>query len=666
MATGENNQAFLKITDMTRLMGLSLLALHSYYFAYSWLLELGLTHWALDLLLIKCRHTGLFERAYYSKGLCLILLSISLLGTKARKQPGYTFTKGALWLLLGLAMYWGSSLFLLGAQPNYYLYLATTLLGFLVFLVGGTQLSRILHQQFNWDHPFNDENETFPQFETRLMNPYSINLPAEYRWKNRMRSSWINIINPFRALLVLGTPGSGKSYFVIRHVITQHLEKGFTMLLYDFKYDDLTKIAYYTHQQTSKKKTLTGAPPKPSFYVINFEDLSHSHRCNPFEVARMKDRSDVDELARTLLCALNRDWIKRQGEYFVESAISLVTGVIWFLKSYEQGRYCTLPHVIELLQTDYERLFSILRLAPENETILSMFINAYLNGAMEQLEGQVSSAKVSLGRLSSPRLYYVLSGNDFSLDLNNPEEPKILCLGSNPQKSQIYGAVLSLYINQVVKLINQPGKLPCSMVFDEFPTIFLNEMSTLIATARSNKVATTLGIQDFTQLRKDYGREQADVLMNLAGSVIAGQVNGDTAKLLSERIGKILQLRPSFSVNSSDTSHSFSRQLDYAVPVSKIATLSSGEFVGIVADDAKCPIPKKAFHARIVNDHKALEKEQQAYQAFPLIRKVTPEMVQENYTLIRRQTRELVDSCMERLYQDPALRHLLVNKAPHE
>jgi hypothetical protein len=289
-------------------------------------------------------------------------------------------------------------------------------------------------------------------------------------------------------------------------------------------------------------------------------------------------------------------------------------------------------------------------------------VNAYLNDVMEQLEGQIASAKVAMARLSSPQLYYVLSGNDFSLDINNPDEPKIVCMGNNPQKIQIYGAVLSLYVTRLVKLVNKKGKQKSSLIFDEFPTIYLNHMDSLIATARSNKVATCLGIQDFSQLRKDYGREQADVIMNITGNIVSGQVTGDTAKQLSERFGKIMQDRESFSINASDTSISRSKQLESAVPPSKISGLSSGEFVGMVADDPDCKIELKTFHCEIINDHEALKKEQDSYKDIEVIRKQDNTMVQRNYLQIKQDVQDIIQSEMDRLLNDPGLTHLVVRK----
>ena len=518
-------------------------------------------------------------------------------------------------------------------------------------------MSRVIQTKFNSKDIFNKENETFPQEERLLQNEFSINLPAKYHLKNKVRKSWINIINPFRALLVLGSPGSGKSYFVIRHVITQHISKGFAMFVYDFKYDDLSRIVYNTWL-----KYKHSYPIVPKFYVINFEDLSCSHRCNPLDHTTMTDITDAAEAARTILMGLNREWIKRQGDFFVESPINFLTAIIWFLRKFRDGEFCTLPHVIELMQTDYDNLFTVLRTEKEVEVLINPFITAYLNDAMEQLEGQIASAKIAMARLSSPQLYYVLSGNDFTLDINNPKEPKIICMGNNPQKIQIYGAVLSLYISRLVKIVNKKGKQKSSLIFDEFPTIYLNNMDSLIATARSNKVATTLAVQDFSQLRKDYGKEQADVIMNISGNIISGQVTGDTAKQLSERFGKIMQDRASYSINRTDTSVSHSKQLETAIPPSKISALSSGEFVGMVADDPDQKIELKTFHSSIINDHAALKTEQEAYKEIPVVRKLDNSIIQRNYLQIKQEVQDLVQAEIERVLGEPGLQHLVIKK----
>lgn len=652
MNTGENEQGLRKITDMTRLMSIVVLGLHFYFYCYQVFKEWELTANISDKLLINIQHTGLFSSFNNSKLIALVLLIISLFGARGKKDEKLNHKIAFANIITGLLIYFLSYFSLhvpATLETRALTYMLVTVTGYILVLTGANLISRVIRQKLNNKDIFNKENETFPQEERLLQNEYSINLPAQYHLKGKIRKSWINIINPFRSVLVLGSPGAGKSYFVIRHVITQHIKKGFSMFVYDFKFDDLSVITYNHYL---KCRHLYPVPP--AFYVINFEDLSRTHRCNPLDKENMLDITDASESARTILMGLNREWIKRQGDFFVESPINFLTAIIWFLRRYNDGEFCTLPHVIELMQVDYDKLFTILRTEKEIEALINPFVSAYMNDVMEQLEGQIAAAKVAMARLSSPQLYYVLSGNDFTLDINNPDEPKIVCMGNNPQKIQMYGAVLSLYISRLIKTVNKKGKMKSSLVFDEFPTIYLNNMDSLIATARSNKVATILGVQDFSQLKKDYGKDQADVIMNITGNIVSGQVTGETAKQLSERFGKIMQDRTSLSINRTDTSISKSKQLDSAVPPSKISSLSSGEFVGMVADDPDNKIDLKTFHCSILNDHESLKREQNSYKSVPVVREVTPLIIQMNYEQIKQEMEDLVNAEMERIMTDPA------------
>lgn len=657
--SGENQQALVKILDMTRFIAITILVLHYYYYLYGAFREWGLVHEVSDRLMKNIQNTRLFSSFVKSKLIALGFLAISLVGARGKKDEKLGYKAAFAYIISGLFVYFISYLTLLlpfSLTALAWIYILVTSGGFLLMLSGGTLLSRIIKDRLD-DDIFNKEQETFPQEERLLENEYSVNLRARYRLRNRVRNSWVNVVNPFRGLLVIGTPGAGKSYFVIRHVITQHIRKGFTMFIYDFKFDDLSRIAYNTWLNN---RHVFSKPPE--FYYINFDDLNRTHRCNALDPSAMLDITDASESARTILLGLNREWIKKQGDFFIESPINFLTAIIWYLRRYNDGQFCTLPHVIELMQVDYDSLFTLLRTEKEIEVLINPFINAYLNDVMEQLEGQIASAKVAMARLASPQLYYVLSGSDFTLDLNNPDDPKIICMGNNPQKIQTYGAVLSLYVNRLVKLVNQKGKMKSSLILDEFPTIYLNGIDSLIATARSNKVSTCLGIQDFSQLRKDYGREQADVIVNITGNIISGQVVGDTARSLSERFGKIMQDRLSYSINSGDTSISKSKQLESALPPSKIASLSSGEFVGMVADNPTQKIDLKVFNCEIINDHDALKAEENAYKPIPEVRSVTPAMVQRNFMQIRQDIQDIINSEMERLMNDPATRHLVIRK----
>jgi hypothetical protein len=541
------------------------------------------------------------------------------------------------------------------------LYTATLVGGFFSLLASGLWISRLLKNNLLED-VFNTENESFMQ-ETRLMeNEYSVNLPTKFWYRGKTYNGFINLVNIFRATMILGTPGSGKSYAIVNQFIKQTIEKSYALYIYDFKFDDLSVIAY---NHLLKYRHRYKVPPK--FYVINFDNPRKSHRCNPLAPELMTDISDAYESSYTIMLNLNKSWVQKQGDFFVESPIVLFTAIIWFLKIYEDGKYCTFPHAIELLNKRYEDVFTILTSYPDLENYLSPFIDAWKGGASEQLQGQIASAKIPLSRLISPQLYWVMSGSDFTLDINNPKEPKVLCVGNNPDRISIYGAALGLYNSRIVKLINKKKQLKSCVIIDELPTIFFKGLDNLIATARSNKVAVVLGFQDFSQLKRDYGDKEAAVIMSTVGNVFSGQVVGETAKTLSERFGKILQKRESMSINRNDTSTSINTQLDSLIPASKISTLSQGMFVGAVADNFGETIEQKIFHAQIVVDNEAVQKETAAYQPIPEISSFLDEngndtmeqQIQANYRQIKQDIMELVENELIRIENDPALKHLL-------
>jgi len=648
MNTGEDIQSLRKIIDFTRLISIFIISIHFYLCCYLAFKQWGWTAAITDRIILNISKTGLFNDLLMPKLATLLFLVISLFGVKGKKDEKIRVGEIVTYLIAGLLLYFISVIwFYLRWEPSIIAiaYIGTTSLGYLLILTGGGLLSKLIIDKLKKDI-FNTENETFPQEERLLENEFSINLPAKYNLKDKIRDSWINIINPFRGLLIAGTPGAGKTYFVIRHIINQHLKKGFSMFIYDFKFDDLSKIAYNGLLRYQANYKI-----RPKFYVINFDDLNRTHRCNPLDPQSMDDITDATEASRTIMMGLNRDWIKKQGDFFVESPINFLTAIIWYLRKYQNGKYCTLPHVIELMQADYDPLFAVLQEEEEIKVLINPFISALQNKAKEQLEGQIASAKIGLARLSSPQLYYVLSGNDFTLDVNNPKEPKIICMGNNPLKIQVYGAVLSLYISRMLKLVNRKKQLKSSLIFDEFPTIYVggSGIDGLLATSRSNLVSTTLAVQSLEQLKKDYGAEQANVITGIVGNIISGQVTGDTAKALSETFGKIMQDRESIGITSDDMTITKSTQLDYAIPASKIASLSSGEFVGIVSDNPDCKIKLKKFHNEIQNDHLAIKAEEDNYKPIPIIEKVSYGEIIENYTQIKRDIEQLFETELKKI-----------------
>ncbi|MES4920919.1 conjugal transfer protein MobC [Hoylesella timonensis] len=665
MAQEDDLRALGKVMDFMRGISVIFLLINCYWFCYEAFHVWGFTLGIIDKILMNFqRTTGLFSSILWTKLFCVVFLALSCLGTKGVKEEKITWPK--IWTVLfsGFVFFflnWWLLVLPIGKIWAASLYIFTLSVGYICLLMGGVWMSRLLKNNL-MDDVFNTENESFMQ-ETRLMeNEYSVNLPTRFYYKKKWNNGWINVVNPFRASMVLGTPGSGKSYAIVNNYIKQQIEKGFAMYIYDYKFPDLSEIAYnhLLHHLDAYKV-------KPQFFVINFDDPRKSHRCNPINPAFMTDISDAYESAYTIMLNLNRSWIQKQGDFFVESPIILLAAIIWFLKIYEDGKYCTFPHAIEFLNRPYAQIFPILTSYDELANYLSPFMDAWEGGAQDQLQGQIASAKIPLSRMISPALYWVMTGDDFSLDINNPNEPKVLVVGNNPDRQNIYSAALGLYNSRIVKLINKKKQLKSSVIIDELPTIYFRGLDNLIATARSNKVAVCLGFQDFSQLTRDYGDKESKVIQNTVGNVFSGQVVGETAKTLSERFGKVLQQRQSMTINRNDKSTSISTQLDSLIPASKISNLTQGMFVGAVSDNFDERIDQKIFHAEIVVDSAKVSAEMKAYQPIPVIADFTnedgsdnlKETIEANYHKVKEEILSLVDSEIMRIKNDPKLAHLI-------
>lgn len=665
MAQEDDLRALGKIMDFLRAVSIILAIMNVYWYCYEAMRMWGVTIGVVDRILINFNRTGgLFHSILYTKLFSLLLLALSCLGTKGVKAEKMSWNR--IWMVLAIGFFlfflnWWILLLPISYLGNATLYIFTMTAGYICLLMGGLWMSRLLKHNLMED-VFNNENESFMQ-ETKLMeNEYSVNLPTRFYYKKKWQKGWINVVNPFRATIVLGTPGSGKSFAVVNNYIKQQIEKGYSMYIYDFKFSDLSTIAY-NHMMNHQN----GYKVKPQFYVINFDDPRRSHRCNPIHPDFMSDISDAYESAYTIMLNLNKTWVQKQGDFFVESPIILFAAIIWYLRIYKNGKYCTFPHAIELLNRRYEDVFPILTSYPELENYLSPFMDAWQGGAMEQLAGQIASAKIPLSRMISPQLYWVMSASEFTLDINNPEEPKILCVGNNPDRQNIYGAALGLYNSRIVKLINKKGQLKSSVIIDELPTIYFKGLDNLIATARSNKVAVCLGFQDFSQLVRDYGDKEAKVVINTVGNIFSGQVVGETAKTLSERFGKVLQKRQSISINRQDVSTSINTQMDSLIPPSKISGLTQGMFVGSVSDNFNERIEQKIFHAEIVVDTEKVKREESRYQKLPIINDFLDadgndcmkQTIQDNYNQIKEDVKQIVKDELGRIANDENLKHLI-------
>ena len=457
MQQEDDLKALENIVQFARGLGVFFLVLHVYWHCYEWLSSCGLTYGYADRLLLDIQRTTLLFTSPVVTKLCAFLfLALGCYGTKSVRNGRVARRHIIAAACLGFPLFFLNGFLLslpAGIGFRGWSYTLTLGAGYLCLLAAGVWLRRLMKQPL-MDDPFNDNNESFLQEERCISNDCSVNLPTRYRYKGQWRNGWISVVNVYRSTAVIGLPGSGKSYAVLNNYIKQHIEKGFSMLVYDYKFDDLTRIAYNHLLRHLDKYAV-----KPKFCIINFDDPHRSNRCNPIDARFMDDISDAYESAYVTLLNLNKTWVDKQGDFFTDSAVILLAAIIWYLKIYDKGRYCTFPHAIEFLCQPLDKIFPILSSYPELENYLSPFVDAWKSNAQDQLQGQVASVKIPLSRMISPQLYWVLTGNDFTLDINNPEEPKILCMGNNPDRQSIYGAALGLYNSRLIRLINKKGKL---------------------------------------------------------------------------------------------------------------------------------------------------------------------------------------------------------------
>lgn len=540
--------------------------------------------------------SSLFRSSLFIRFISLVLFSLASFGISVKKKPEsdqepkiYAVVLGAGALVFVLIPLFGVQLI-----PNFVL----TLVAFIVFIWGLIYLRRHLNYYGTKDE-FNEKNLLFKQEKKAKKNPYSVNF--------RTDNGVVSVVNPFRATMVLGTPGSGKSYSVIEEYIRQHIQKKFTMLVYDFKFPSLAKETYAFFEYYKKNYDV-----EPNFTVVSLDDIERSNFINPLNPKIMRKAADAIEASQTVLYNLNKEWITNK-DFFAQSAISYFACCIFFLKIYDGGRFCTLPHAIALASCSDEKVFRIFSRYKELKFFLAPFADALEKQAFEQLAGQTASARIPLSQLATKELFWVMGNNVFpelnvSLGINDPESPTILVLANSPATQTTNSPALGLIATQLLKEINTQGRQPCSVIIDELPTMYFMGLDNLIATARSNKISTTIGMQDLEQLKRDYGDKVADTIFNIVGNIFSGSVRSETASKLQEVFGKKKQKLKNVSLDIATTSYSINENLEYAIPVSTISQLSQGEFVGLVSDNFGQEIDRKIFRGKIKVDKKRTDQ----------------------------------------------------------
>ena len=570
---------------------------------------------------------GIFFPPINAKISTIILITLVAIGTKAKKKRDLNVTKEIILpIILGLLMIIGSLAFVKEASihtlpktnPYQVGYALLSLVGAVITQMGADSISKYMQQKMGQDR-WNVEEESFAQNQELVETPTSVNIPYLFRHNRKTNKGWINI-NPFRGTMVLGTPGSGKSFGIINPAIRQMMSKGFCLCIYDFKFPDLAQIAYYQYLLKKQKDK----DYKHDFFVINLNDVEKSKRVNPFKKEYIQTLAEAQEMAESMVFALQKGGSSGGGgseQFFTQSAINFLSSCIYYFATYENGRFSTLPHLLSFMNRSYEEIFTTLFQHEELTSLLSPFKSAYDNKAFDQLEGQVGTLKIFLSRLATKESFWVFSGDEIQLKISDKENPSTIILASDPATQDINSALYSSVLNRTLKLINSKGNYPSGVIADEFPTIYIHKIDNVIATARSNKVAVVLGLQEIPQLRQFYKKEVADTISAIIGNILSGSARDkNTLDWLEKMFGKIKQKTYSQSISNQGTTTSINEKMDNMIPAGKIAALRTGEMVGMIAgseENNSEEYKSSAISGKINLDMKAIKEEEENYVKMP-------------------------------------------------
>lgn len=574
---------------------------------------------------------GVFFPPINAKLSTLVLITLVAIGTRAKKKRDLDATKeiflpisvGLIMIISSLALVWGAGNpnlpYIVPYLNGYQLgYLLLSYAGTMITQKGADSISKLMQTKMDKDR-WNTEEESFDQNRELVETPTSVNIPYKFRYKKQTHQGWMNI-DPFRGSMVIGVPGSGKSFGVINPAIRQLVGKGFCLCIYDFKFPSLGEIAYYHH--LLKKKTDPNY--KHKFHVVNLDEVEYSRRVNPFKKEYINTLAQAQEMAESMVSVLQKGGSSGGGgseQFFTQSAVNFLASTIYYFATYENGKYSDLPHILAFMNRSYEEIFDTLFTNEELVSLMSPFKSAYENKAFDQLEGQIGTIKIFLSRLATKESFWVFSGDEVQLKISDPENPSILILASNPRTQDINSALYSAVLNRVISQINDKGNLYSGLIADEFPTIYIHKIDNLVATARSNKVAVMLGLQEQPQLRQFYKKEVAETISAIMGNILSGAVRDKgTLDWLEKLFGKIKQKSYSESISNQGTNMTISEKMDVMIPAGKIAGQRTGEMVGMVVqgeDNATEEFKTSAISGKINLDMKAIKHEEANYVKMP-------------------------------------------------
>jgi hypothetical protein len=601
-----------------------------------------------------------YKNIFFAKIFLLILLTFTCIGTKSKKKLELKPLKDiALPIFFGLIFFFGSAFFVGYERISFltfldYVYIITAVAGTILLNVGFDNISKFVQHNLMKDR-FNIENESFEQAKKIIDTPYSVNIPMSYHYKKRQNKGWINIVNPFRGTLILGTPGSGKSYTFVNSYIRQLSAKGFCLAVYDFKFPDLANLTYY---QFLKNKKLGILPENANFHVVNFSEVEKSIRFNPLKHEYIPTLAAAIETSQALIESLKKGSSTAEGggneQFFTQSAVNFLAAIIFFLSKYENGKYSDLPHVIAFMNQSYDDIFTVLYSDIELHSILSAFRSAYVNKAFDQLEGQVGSARVQISRLATKESFWVLSEDkkkSINLKISQRDNPCYLIIANSPETQEMNSALNALMLNRLVRLINSKGNLPSAIIIDELPTLYFHKIANLLSTARSNKVAVVLALQELPQLRNSYGKNGAAEVCAVIGNILAGSARDkETLDWLEKVFGKIKQIKTNVSIDRDRQTVSLNENMDFIIPASKIAALQTSEFVGQIALDfgiTEGDLESTIFHCKAELDVKTIDAEEKKYFETPVFYQFGNDeekarILMANFNKINEETKDLI------------------------
>lgn len=575
---------------------------------------------------------GVFYPPINAKLSTLVLITLVAIGTKAKKKRDLNPTKeifvpiavGLLMIILSLVLVSGASDNSLPTLIPYFNsyqvgYMILSYVGAMITQKGADSISKLMKTKMDKDR-WNTEEESFDQNRELVETPTSVNIPYKFRYKKQTHQGWMNI-DPFRGTMVIGVPGSGKTWGVINPAIRQLIGKGFCLCIYDFKFPSLGEIAYYHH--LLKKKNDPNY--KHKFHVVNLDQVEYSRRVNPFKKEYINTLAQAQEMAESMVTALQKGGGSGGGgseAFFTQSAVNFLASTIYYFGTYEDGKYSDLPHILSFMNRSYQEIFDTLFTNEELVSLMSPFRSAYENKAFDQLEGQVGTVKIFLSRLATKESFWVFSGDEVQLKISDRTDPSILILASNPRTQDINSALYSAVLNRVISQINDKGNLYSGLIADEFPTIYIHKVDNLVATARSNEVAVMLGLQEQPQLRQFYKKEVAETISAIMGNILSGAVRDKgTLDWLEKMFGKIKQKSYSESISNQGSNMTISEKMDVMIPAGKIAGLRTGEMAGMVVqgnDNATEDFKTSAIFGKINLDIKAIKEEENNYVKMPV------------------------------------------------